>query len=876
MEETGQAVHHPPVRPPRRPLLRPVALGLAQLDRGRARPALTGRDLPGDRRTRRHLGPLADPGAGEEDAARADDGVRTDLDLADLQPVAVQPPAGQVHLGLDGGAPAQLEHAGDRRQRVQVHVRADPGAQRPRVPLQPGAGQRGRSGELGESLGRPQPQVDAATARIAAGLHRAQQHARPARSDRQPSGRAEQQQGTGPDQPPRGARQPGVRQDVPERGERHQPAQSEQREQGEQDEGLDHLGLERHRCDDPRGPVVLRGLLQVAGQLPQRGLLVDVEDGRARVAGAQPGGQLGGGQAAAADREEVVAGTGDRDAEDFRPLLGEPGLGAVQLLRGAAGFEPLERPGQRVAVHLAGGPRRQVADGSDQRHERGGQFGPQLLHGRGVVPAVLRDDVPDEKLVAAAGGADGGGRSRDPGQRLESRVDLTQLDPPAPELDLLVGPAEEDEPLGLRLHEVTAAVRPLPAQRLQRRVLLRVLVGVQVPGQADPADHQLPARAHRHGLAGLVDDGQLPAVQRQPDPDRLLAAHQRGTGHHGRLGGPVGVPHLAPLRHQPLRQLGRTGLTAEDQQPYVVEGLGLPQRGERRHRGDDGDLLLDQPGPEIGPAPDLRTRHRHQTGPVPPGQPHLLAGRVEGDRQPRHDPVSGTDGIVGEEQGGLGVHEGGRAAVRDGDALGLAGGAGGEDDPRVVLDAGPGGGGVAAPVDGQLVPGADHGPDLRLPEHQLGPLVGVLGVDGDVRGARRQHGEDRDVQVIGAGRDPDADPVAESDPGPGEPPPQPLHLDGQRTVGEPGGPVVQGELVGVGPHGRVEDVDERAWGGGRAPGKTGGVAELFADLCAELFVEQAESTALVYRCHRSSRLDPGALRGAGGPQVCLGLSGSSS
>ena len=151
---------------------------------------------------------------------------------------------------------------------------------------------------------------------------------------------------------------------------------------------------------------------------------------------------------------------------------------------------PVSRPsrghGQGVPVDLARGPGRQVGDRREQRDQGGGQFGAQLLDGRRVVPAVLGDDIADEELVAAAGGPYGGRGARDPGQRLERGVHLAQLDPPAAELDLLVGPPEEDQPLRFGLDQVTAAVGALPAEGLQRGVLLRVLLGVEIAGQARP------------------------------------------------------------------------------------------------------------------------------------------------------------------------------------------------------------------------------------------------------------------------------------------------------------------------------------------------------------------------------------------------------
>lgn len=208
----------------------------------------------------------------------------------------------------------------------------------------------------------------------------------------------------------------------------------------------------------------------------------------------------------------------------------------------------------------------------------------------------------------------------------------------------------------------------------------------------------------------------------------------------------------------------------------------------------------------------------------------------------------------------------------DGDALGLAGGAGGEDDPRVLLDTGPGGRNVTVPEDGQRVLGADDGPYVGLAEDQLGPLVRVLGVHGDVGGTGGEYGEDRDVEVVGPGRDAHADPVTEADTGRGQGAAQGLHLDGQRTVGEADGAVVQGELVGIRPHRRVENVDKGAGRGGLAA---------------------AEKRAVSPNCVRISSSSPRALLSCmaaigprvsnpetsgvlAGPQVCLGLSSSSS
>ena len=57
-----------------------------------------------------------------------------------------------------------------------------------------------------------------------------------------------------------------------------------------------------------------------------------------------------------------------------------------------------------------------------------------------------------------------GRRRGDTRQRLQRGVDLAQLDPTPAQLDLFVGPADEQQPFGFGTDQVTAAVRARPAQ----------------------------------------------------------------------------------------------------------------------------------------------------------------------------------------------------------------------------------------------------------------------------------------------------------------------------------------------------------------------------------------------------------------------------
>ena len=154
-----------------------------------------------------------------------------------------------------------------------------------------------------------------------------------------------------------------------------------------------------------------------------------------------------------------------------------------------------------------------------------------------------------------------------------------------------------------------------------------------------------------------------------------------------------------------------------------------------------------------------------------PGEPHLLAGRVERHRQPRQDPVIDADRVVLQKDPRLGIDEGRGRAMGDRDPLGHSRRAGGEDDPGVVargdarhtrrsdsVSRGGGGGGDGAP-------GAHDGSDGCLREDEVGALLRVVGIDRHVGRPGPQHGEDRDVEVVGARRGPNADAVTGPHPG---------------------------------------------------------------------------------------------------------------
>ena len=235
---------------------------------------------------------------------------------------------------------------------------------------------------------------------------------------------------------------------------------------------------------------------------------------------------------------------------------------------------------------------------------------------------------------------------------------------------------------------VAGAVGALPAELRHGRELFCVLFRIQVAGQADATDDQLAGLAPAHRLVVLIDDCQIPATQGSTDGNRAHPIHGGAAGHDGGLGRAVGVPQFAGISGQTGGQLGRACLAAEDQQAHGIQGLVRPQSGQGRHGGHGGHAAGNQPGAQVHAGAHQGARGGHQTGAVAPGQPHFLAGSVEGYGQASQHAVARSQGLVLQEHLRLRVHKSGRVAVGNGHALGLAGGTRGEDDPRVGLQVG--------------------------------------------------------------------------------------------------------------------------------------------------------------------------------------------
>ena len=812
----------------RRALRRPRAAGRTRRAGGRTRPGLVGRHRPEHGRPGRDLRPVTDVGPGQQGAARPDAGLLTDRHRADVHVAAVEPVPREVDLGLDGAPGAEREQAGDGRDAVEVDVTTHPASEQFRVDANEGGGRQVRGPELvDQSLGEPEPQVHPATAGVPARADPAQHQARRGGTEQHPPEGVDEQQPPGEHPAPRDARQPRrvddpVRDEQPEPDPR-QPAQRPDRPHDDGAEHLRHLGVARDRRDRGVGAAGRRGHgVEGLREVGEDGVLVDVGDGDVRMPFAQFGDQLGCAEAPPTEVEEVLVGGGGRRAEDGGPVPGDPGGRAVELEVGGAGCRGTGsagragwRPRQGVAVDLPGGAGGQGVDDGDTRDEGGRHRRPQLL-GRGLgVEARVGGDVADEQPVARLGALDRSGGSADPGEAEQGAVDLTELDPSTTDLDLVVGTPLEDQTHAVEADDVAAAVGALPTQARHRGVHRGILLGVEVAGQTHAPDDQLARLSIGNALALRVDDGEVPAVEREADAHGGLAVELGTAGDDGGLGGAVGVPDLAGVGGQARADLGRARLAAEDEQADVGEGVGRPEGDEGGHGRDDGDVVGDQPGAEVHARAHEGARCRHEAGAVPPGEPHLLAAGVERDGQAGHDPVTRADRALLEEHPRLGVDEGGGVAVADGDALGQAGRARGEDDPGVVGELGVllrslvgvcvGRRGRAGSDDEV---GADDRGDAGLAEDDSRPLVWVVVVDRHVRRAGKQDAGDRDVEVGGPRRDAHPDPVATPDTVAAQRRRELLGGVEQFVVGQDLAAVVDGRGVGVCIGGGAQDVDE--------------------------------------------------------------------
>ena len=148
----------------------------------------------------------------------------------------------------------------------------------------------------------------------------------------------------------------------------------------------------------------------------------------------------------------------------------------------------------------------------------------------------------------------------------------------------------------------------------------------------------------------------------------------------------------------------------------------------------------------------------------------------------------------------------------DGHPLGGAGRTGREDDPGIVAAQRGARPPAARRARGPGQPGrGDDADDAGFTEHQVGPLLWIIGIDRHVGRSGGQHRQDRDIEGVTARRHPDADAVAAADATVAQPLDAVFDVGDQLAVGQLHGSVVDGRRIGVPGGGVVEDVDQRAW-----------------------------------------------------------------
>ena len=298
--------------------------------------------------------------------------------------------------------------------------------------------------------------------------------------------------------------------------------------------------------------------------------------------------------------------------------------------------------------------------------------------------------------------------------------------------------------------------------------------------------------------------------------------------HHRRLGGAVGVPHLAARRPGASRSASSGGQAS----PPKISSRTASSASAGHSAASVGtvDTTVMSRDTSHGPrSMPLRTSER--------GAGTRQAPLRQASHISSHDASNATDSPASTRSPGpIGLSCRNICASASTNAAALRWvtatpfGVPVEPDVKMIHassrpsgDAGaPTAGGADAADQALLGDDTDH---TRLAEHQRGPLVGVVGVDRHVGGAGGQGRQDRDVQRVAARRHADADAVAATDAARGQPRDALLDVGDQLGVGQLHVAVVDGGRIGMAHGGLVQDVDQRARLGARTT-TTGTAQEL--------------------------------------------------
>src|SRR5699024_1812882 len=100
--------------------------------------------------------------------------------------------------------------------------------------------------------------------------------------------------------------------------------------------------------------------------------------------------------------------------------------------------------------------------------------------------------------------------------------DLTELNAAAADFDLVIDTPDKVQTIFFQAHMVAGAVGTLPPDRRQRRVLFRVLFGIEVAGKTHAADDEFADFARANRVFLTIDDNEVPAIKRQADGYRVV------------------------------------------------------------------------------------------------------------------------------------------------------------------------------------------------------------------------------------------------------------------------------------------------------------------------------------------------------------------
>ena len=270
-----------------------------------------------------------------------------------------------------------------------------------------------------------------------------------------------------------------------------------------------------------------------------------------------------------------------------------------------------------------------------------------------------------------------------------------------------------------------------------------------------------PTSPSRDRMPLGVDHGERPAVERQADPHR--ARRRRGAPRRRRRSPRSGRRCSTPRAPATTRRAASSGGHAS---PPKISSRTFSIASGGHSAASVGTVettvmpCVDQPRTEVLAAAHERAGRGHEAGAVPPGEPHLLARRVEGDREAGQHAVAGP-----ERRRPAGTAAPRRRRRRPPSDASPRRPSAFPVDPEVKMihasSSRPGGVGTAgsracwgaaasrrtapsgeasgstAPLVGSNAPRPLITPRTAgLAEHQPGALLGVVGVDRHVRGTR--------------------------------------------------------------------------------------------------------------------------------------------